>query len=105
MTMTEPEQTTNPSGQAGQAAAVAQAVDWAQTEVPQLMSLVPASLQQLASPAAANPFDAISQTGILADLLNFLDGNDGNAHLGCRVSNGDVFASDFGPNDLGRQRV
>ncbi|MDT5219427.1 MAG: hypothetical protein QOF15_1532, partial [Mycobacterium sp.] len=26
-----------------------------------------------------NPFDAISQTGIFADLLNFLDGADGNA--------------------------
>jgi PPE-repeat protein len=75
----EPAQTTNPSGAAGQAAAVAQAVDSAQTELPQLMSLVPASLQQLAAPAAANPFDAISQTGIFADLLNFLDGADGNA--------------------------
>ena len=75
----EPAQTTNPSGPAGQAAAVAQAVDSAQTQLPQLMSLVPASLQQLAAPAAANPFDAISQTGIFADLLNFLDGADGNA--------------------------
>jgi PPE-repeat protein len=75
----EPAQTTNPSGPAGQAAAVAQAVDSAQTELPQLMSLIPASLQQLAAPAAANPFDAISQTGIFADLLNFLDGADGNA--------------------------
>ena len=79
MPFSEPAQTTNPSGPAGQAAAVAQAVDSAQTELPQLMSLVPASLQQLASPAAASPFDAISQTGIFADLLNFLDGADGNA--------------------------
>ncbi|MDT5225297.1 MAG: hypothetical protein QOG19_2704 [Mycobacterium sp.] len=100
---TEPEQTTNPSGQAGQAAAVAQAVDSAQTEVPQLMSLVPASLQQLASPAAANPFDAISQTGIFVDLLNFLDGNDGNAFgvfLNSEFVNGLVSAGFVAPGLL-----
>jgi PPE-repeat protein len=99
----EPAQTTNPSGPAGQAAAVAQAVDSPQTELPQLMSLVPASLQQLASPAAANPFDAISQTGIFADLLNFLDGNDGNAvgvFLNSDFVNGLVSAGFFAPGLL-----
>ncbi|WP_205872954.1 PPE family protein [Mycobacterium camsae] len=81
----EPDQTTNPSGAADQAATVAQATGSAtgsasQSELPQLMSAVPASLQQLASPAAASPFDNIPQTGLLADLLNFLDGNDGNPY-------------------------
>ncbi|OBK10437.1 PPE family protein [Mycobacterium asiaticum] len=79
---TEPDQTTNPSGQAGQAAAVAQAAGSGlpESELPQLMSAVPASLQQLGSPAAASPFDSLPQTGLLADLLNFLDGNDGNPY-------------------------
>lgn len=78
----EPEQMTNPSGPAGQAAAVAQATGSGvtQTELPQLMSAVPASLQQLTSPAAASPFDSLPQTGVLADILNFLDGNDGNPY-------------------------
>lgn len=78
----EPEQTTNPSGPAGQAAAVAQATGSGvtQTELPQLMSAVPASLQQLTSPAAASPFDSLPQTGVLVDILNFLDGNDGNPY-------------------------
>ncbi|OBK29728.1 hypothetical protein A5634_17865 [Mycobacterium asiaticum] len=61
----EPAQTTNPSGPAAQAAAVSQATA--------------AGLQELASPAAASPFDSFPQTGLLVDLLNFLDGNDGNA--------------------------
>ncbi|EUA93522.1 PPE family domain protein [Mycobacterium ulcerans str. Harvey] len=42
------------------------------------MSAVPASLQGLAAPAAA-PLDTIAGSGLLADILNFLDGNDGNA--------------------------
>ncbi|ETZ99267.1 PPE family protein [Mycobacterium kansasii 824] len=55
---TEPAQTTNPAGPAGQAAAVAQAAGSAagtltQSELPQLMSVVPSALQGLASPAAA----------------------------------------------------
>lgn len=51
----------------------------AQTELSQLMSAVPASLHELSSPAAASPFDSLLQSGVLADILNFLDGNDGNA--------------------------
>ncbi|ORB83777.1 hypothetical protein B1987_08110 [Mycobacterium kansasii] len=90
---TEPAQTTNPAGQAGQASAVAQAAGSAagtltQSELPQLMSAVPSALQGLASPAsalseaaAANPAAALPVPGgILADILNFLDGNDGNPY-------------------------
>ncbi|MCV7076044.1 PPE family protein [Mycobacterium szulgai] len=82
---TQPAQVTDPSGQLPQAEAVVQAAGNAvgnltQTELPQLMSQVPGSLQGLASPAAASPLDAIPGSGLLADLLNFLDGNDGNPY-------------------------
>jgi PPE-repeat protein len=58
---TQPPQTANPAGQAGQAAAVAQvtvtsAASGTQTALNQLTSAVPTALQSLASPAAtANP--------------------------------------------------
>ncbi|BBX96457.1 PPE family protein [Mycobacterium lacus] len=102
---TEPAQTTNPSGQAGQAAAVTQAAGAAvgsltQTELPHLMSAVPASLQGLASPAAASPLDAIPGSGLLADILNFLDGNDGNPYglfLNSTLVNGLVSAGYTAP--------
>ena len=98
----EPDQTTNPGGPAAQAAAVSQASGSAvtQTELPQLMSTVPGSLQQLASPAAASPFDNIPQTGLLADILNFLDGNDGNPYgifLNSNLVNGIVAAQFVSP--------
>ncbi len=101
----EPEQTTNPNGPAGQAAAVTQAsssatASVAQSELPQLMSALPASLQQLASPAAVSPFDNISQTGLLADILNFLDGSDGNPYgvfLNSNVANGLISAGYTAP--------
>lgn len=77
----EPPQTAKPSGPSLQTAAVAQATgSITQTELPQLMSAVPATLQEISSPAAASPFDALPQTGLLADILNFLDGNDGNPY-------------------------
>ncbi|SON62966.1 putative PPE family protein PPE51 [Mycobacterium simulans] len=102
---TEPAQTTSTSGQAGQAAAVSQAAGSAvgsvtQTQLPQLMSAVPASIQEFASPAAASPFDAITQPGLLADILNFLDGNDGNPYgifLNSSLSNGWVSAGYTAP--------
>lgn len=104
----EPEQTTNPSGQSGQAAAVAQATGSAasnltQSELPQLMSAVPASIQEFASPAAASPFDSIPQTGLLADILNFLDGNDGNPYgifLNSNLTNGFVSAGFIAPGSI-----
>lgn len=89
----EPAQTTNPAGQAGQAAAVAQAAGSAaatvtQSELPQLMSAVPSALQGLASPASAlSGAEAVNSAAdlpvlgnILADILNFLDGADGNPY-------------------------
>lgn len=99
---TEPEPITDPSGSAGQAAAVAHATGsgLTQSELPQLMSAVPASLQQLASPAEASPFDSLPQTGLLADILNFLDGNDGNPYgifLNSDLLNGFVAAQYVSP--------
>ncbi|GFG65043.1 PPE family protein [Mycobacterium kubicae] len=101
----EPAQTTNPSGQANQATAVTQAAGSAggsltQSELPQLMSAVPGSLQGLASPAAASPLDAIPGSGLLADILNFLDGNDGNPYgifLNSSLTNGFVSAGYVSP--------
>ncbi|WP_243703347.1 PPE family protein [Mycobacterium marinum] len=100
----EPAHTASRSGLAGQTAAVAQAASTAmggltQTELPQLMSAVPASLQGLAAPAAA-PLDAIAGSGLLADILNFLDGNDGNAFgifLNSSLANGVISAGYTAP--------
>lgn len=100
----EPAHTASRSGLAGQTAAVAQAASTAmggltQTELPQLMSAVPASLQGLAAPAAA-PLDTIAGSGLLADILNFLDGNDGNAFgifLNSSLANGVISAGYTAP--------
>lgn len=100
----EPTQIANPSGQYAQAAAVTQATDsLAQTELPQLMSAVPATLQEISSPAAASPFDALPQTGLLADILNFLDGNDGNPYgifFNSNLTNGFVSAGYTAPGAI-----
>jgi hypothetical protein len=64
------------------------------------MSGVPGSLQQLASPAAASPFDSLPQDGLLVDILNFLDGNDGNPYgifLNSDLVNGVVSAQYVSP--------
>ncbi|CDM76748.1 PPE family protein [Mycobacterium marinum] len=106
---TQPAQTTDPSGLASQSAAVTQAVgstvgNLTHTELPQLMSAVPASLQGLASPAAASPIDAIPGSGLLAALLNFLDGNDGNPYgvfLNSSLVNGFVSAGYVSPAVVG----
>ncbi|CAM4417365.1 putative PPE family protein PPE29 [Mycobacterium basiliense] len=101
----EPAQVSEPSGLAGQAAAVTQAAgpavgSLAQSELPQLMSAVPASLQGFASPAASSPLDAIPGSGLLADILNFLDGNDGNPYgifFNSSLTNGFVSAGYVAP--------
>ena len=98
-----PPQVTDPAGQTGQAAAVTQAAGNAvgtltQSELPQLMSSVPSTLQGLSSPAAA--IDAIPGADLLADLLNFLDGNDGNPYgvfLNSSLVNGFVSAGYISP--------
>jgi PPE-repeat protein len=70
----QPPQTTNPTGQADQAAAVAQAsgtpaASGAQTLLSQLSSSISNALQSLSSPAAG------SSLGLPSDLWNFLDSN------------------------------
>jgi PPE-repeat protein len=91
-----PPQTTAPGGQAGQAAAVAQATGTSagtgvQSTLSQVMSTVPTALQGLASPASglggmlgaggANPFAPGSNTATtgISGLLNLLDGQTGSA--------------------------
>lgn len=73
---TAPPSTTNPAGVAGQSAAVAQATGTAtgtgvQSTLSQLLSTVPTSLQNLASPAASST-SSTSLTTFLTDLLNSL---------------------------------
>jgi PPE-repeat protein len=104
---TQPEQTTNPAGQADQAAAATQAASSAagtltQSQLPQLMSSVPSTLQGLSSPAAAA--QAFPGSGLLADILNFLDGNDGNPYgifLNSSLVNGFVSAGYVSPAIVG----
>jgi PPE-repeat protein len=100
---TPPAQVTNPSGQSGQAVAVTQAAGNAagtatQSELPQLMSSVPSTLQGLAAPAATA--EAFPGADLLANLLNFLDGNDGNPYgifLNSSLTNGFVSAGYTSP--------
>jgi PPE-repeat protein len=70
---TQPPQTTNPAGQAGQAAAVAQATatpaaSGTQTMLTQLTSALPTALQSLTSPLAGSPLAS-------GDIWSFLDSN------------------------------
>ncbi len=98
-----PPQVTDPAGQVGQATAVTQAAGTAvgtvtQSGLSQLMSSVPSTLQGLSAPAAG--LDAIPGSGLLADLLNFLDGNDGNPYgifLNSSLVNGFVSAGYISP--------
>lgn len=84
---TQPPQTSNPSAQALQSSAVAQATSTstgsaAQSQLSQLISTVPSSLQQLTSPLSAATSSATNAatgpTSSLSGILNFLDGADGN---------------------------
>ncbi|OBK10438.1 PPE family protein [Mycobacterium asiaticum] len=100
---TQPAQVTDPAGQAAQAGAVTQAAGNAtgtltQSELPQLMSSVPSTLQGLSAPAAAA--EAFPGGDLLADILNFLDGNDGNPYgifLNSSLVNGFVSAGYTSP--------
>ncbi len=78
---TQPPQTASPSAQALQSSAVAQATSTstgsgAQSQLSQLIASVPSSLNQLASPVSSATSTAA--TGPIGELLNFLDGADGN---------------------------
>ncbi|ORA12188.1 hypothetical protein BST16_17480 [Mycobacterium asiaticum DSM 44297] len=100
---TQPAQVTDPAGQAAQAGAVTQAVGSAtgtvaQSQLPQLMSSVPATLQGLSAPAATA--EAFPGADLLANILNFLDGNDGNPYgifLNSSLVNGFVSAGYISP--------
>ncbi|MDT5136928.1 MAG: hypothetical protein QOD58_1190 [Mycobacterium sp.] len=104
----QPAQVTDPAGQAGQAEAVTQAAASAvgtltQSELPQLMSSVPSALQGLASPAAATA-EAFPGEGLLVNLLNFLDGADGNpigTFLNSNFANGFISAGYVSPAIIG----
>ncbi len=100
---TQPPETSNPAAQATQGAAVTQAQSAAtgtgvQSQLQQVLSSVPSSLQQLTSPmsAAAAPQDF----GFLGQILNFLDGADGNSigtFLNSSLVNGFVSAGYVSP--------
>lgn len=102
-----PPQVTDPAGQANQATAVTQAAGNAagtltQSELPQLMSSVPSTLQGLAAPAAAA--EAFPGADLLAQFLNFLDGNDGNPYgtfFNSNLVNGYVSAGYVNPAIVG----
>ncbi|WP_422206912.1 PPE family protein [Mycobacterium sp.] len=97
----QPPQTSNPGAQAIQGSAVTQASasgtgTAVQSQLQQLVSTVPSSLNQLTSPvsAAANP------QGWLGALLDFLDGADGNSigtFLNSNLVNGVVSGSYVSP--------
>jgi PPE-repeat protein len=98
---TQPPETSNPAAQAVQGSAVTQAQSAStgtgvQSQLQQVLSNVPASLNQLTSPlsAAANP------QGWFGDFLNFLDGADGNSlgtFLNSSLVNGFVSGSYISP--------
>jgi PPE-repeat protein len=98
---TPPPETSNPAAQAIQGSAVTQANGAStgtgvQSQLQQVLSNVPASLNQLTSPlsAAANP------QGWFGDFLNFLDGADGNSlgtFLNSSLVNGFVSGSYISP--------
>ncbi len=83
---TGPAQITDPAGQNGQAAAVAQASGTTagtgtQDMLSQLMSTLPATLRGLASPLSAVSNGASSlptPSGVITNILNFFSGADGN---------------------------
>ena len=103
---TQPPETSNPAAQAQQGAAVTQAQGAStgtgvQSQLQQLISNVPTSLQQMTSPlsAAATPA-AGDQFGFLGQILNFLDGADGNSignFLNSSLVNGFVSAGYVSP--------
>jgi PPE-repeat protein len=98
---TQPPETSNPAAQAIQGSAVSQATSAStgtavQSQLQQVLSSVPSSLNQLTSPvsAAANP------QGFLGQFLDFLDGADGNSFgtfLNSSLVNGVVSGSYVSP--------
>jgi PPE-repeat protein len=97
----QPPETSNPAAQAMQGSAVTQAQGAStgtgvQSQLQQVLSNVPSSLQQLTSPVSA----AADPQGFFGDFLNFLDGADGNAFgtfLNSSLTNGFVSAGYTSP--------
>jgi PPE-repeat protein len=102
---TQPPETSNPAAQATQGSAVTQANGAStgagvQSQLQQLTSMIPSSLKQLTSPVSAATNAATQPTGFLGDLLNFLDGADGNPYgtfLNSSLVNGVVSGSYVSP--------
>lgn len=102
----EPTPTTDSAGLAEQSSAVSQALGTGasspiQSEWSRLTSAVSATVHSLAAPAS--PLDAVPQSGLLADILNFLDGNDGNPYgifLNSTLVNGFVSAGYTAPGQI-----
>lgn len=101
---TQPPETSNPAAQAIQGSAVTQSQaastgTGVQSQLQQVLSNVPSSLQQLTSPLAAAPA-APNDFGFLGQVLNFLDGADGNSigtFLNSSLTNGFVSAGYTSP--------
>jgi PPE-repeat protein len=97
----QPPETSNPAAQAMQGSAVTQANGVStgtgvQSQLQQLTSMLPSSLKQLTSPLSS----AAQPTGFLGDLLDFLDGADGNpfgTFLNSSLVNGVVSGSYISP--------
>lgn len=101
---TQPPETANPAAQALQGSAVTQASSAStgagvQSQLQQVLSAVPSSLNQLTSPITAAPA-APGDFGVLGQILNFLDGADGNSigtFLNSSLVNGFVSAGYTSP--------
>jgi PPE-repeat protein len=81
--LTPPPETASPAAAAQQSSAVSQATSTsagagAQSQLQQVISSVPSSLNQLTSPLSSATNAAAQPAGLFTDFLNFLDGADGN---------------------------
>ena len=102
---TQAPETSNPAAQATQGSAVAQANGAStgagvQSQLQQLTSTIPSSLKQLTSPVSAATNAATQPASALGNLLDFLDGADGNpigTFLNSSLVNGFVSGSYVSP--------
>jgi PPE-repeat protein len=99
--LTPPPETANPAAAAQQSSAVsASAGAGAQSTLQQVISSVPSSLNQLTSPLSAATNAAANPQGFLGQILDFLDGADGNSFgtfLNSSLVNGVVSGSYVSP--------
>jgi PPE-repeat protein len=99
--LTPPPETANPAAASQQSSAVsASAGAGAQSTLQQVISSVPSSLNQLTSPLSAATNAAANPQGFLGQILDFLDGADGNSFgtfLNSSLVNGVVSGSYVSP--------